>query len=239
MNVAVMGHHMEIIVSEHDIAKHKLGIVAYRRHIAELKAAIAMADLGGETIGDNGAVNEDVRPRSEDEVKAYKVLLYRRIIQCERSIEKLAIHIADGKGNIRCLRRGLLDLLGSTRRSSTRRSARTTIGTTKWTSHCSTGIKLREPRLGGVLFVHERGPSRHQLAPLLEQVATGIRRFRLVLDGVGKCGFHDRVRRVRLLRCPIAERAAKPVGGGVDAAVTRELAYGGVGQNFAVGRRKR
>lgn len=90
-------HHL-VYAAEHVMATHKLGIVAYRRHIAELKVEIAIMELGGEVIDDDEAV------------KARMVLLYRNIQECERSIETLERRIAGEQETIRALRTGFMSM---------------------------------------------------------------------------------------------------------------------------------
>src|SRR5688500_1418791 len=57
----------------------------------------------------------------------------------------------------------------------------------------------------------ETGPSVHQLSAKLKKIAAEVGGFGFVANDVRKCRLHDRRRNICSLRCPIAERAAKPM----------------------------
>lgn len=105
----VRRHHLAY-TAEHLMATHKLGIVAYRRHIAELKVEIAIMELGGETIDDDEAGQREHSVVEQTEIKARMVLLYRNIQECERSIETLERRIAAEQETIRALRTGFVSM---------------------------------------------------------------------------------------------------------------------------------
>src|SRR5262245_3217131 len=58
-----------------------------------------------------------------------------------------------------------------------------------------------------------RSPCRHQLAPLLKQIAAPVCRFGLVLYRVGKGHLANLMREGRCLTSPISESAAEAVNG--------------------------
>ena len=55
------------------------------------------------------------------------------------------------------------------------------------------------------------GPSFHQLAPLVEQIATPVGRFGLILDHMSKRGLADLVWKVRAFSGPIPECGTEPM----------------------------